>query len=139
MKKNHLLFSKMCKRGISIFAAGAISLSAIPAFSIPVSAANTDLPDLLKAGSVPVSEDTLTQEQPFATGTGGSRSFRIPAIITLENGDLVAAADARYETNGDGGGLDTIASVSSDGGNTWNYSYPLYFPDSKGYAGRSAM
>ena len=138
MKKNHLLFSKMCKRGISIFAAGAISLSAIPAFSIPVSAANTDLPDLLKAGSVPVSEDTLTQEQPFATGTGGSRSFRIPAIITLENGDLVAAADARYETNGDGGGLDTIASVSSDGGNTWNYSYPLYFPDSKGYAGRSA-
>lgn len=62
MKKNHLLFSKMCKRGISIFAAGAISLSAIPAFSIPVSAANTDLPDLLKAGSVPASEDTRTEE-----------------------------------------------------------------------------
>ena len=71
-------------------------------------------------------------------GTGGSENFRIPAIITLENGDLIAAADARWGTWEDGGGLDTIASVSGDGGKTWNYSYPLYFPDSKRYGGRSA-
>ena len=36
-----------------------------------------------------------TYGQPFAPGTGGSQSFRIPAIVTLENGTLVAACDAR--------------------------------------------
>ena len=138
MRESKRFFFKLWKRGISVFAAGVMAFSSIPTFSVPVSAANTDLPDLLKAGSVPASEDTRTEEQPFMPGTGGSENFRIPAIITLENGDLIAAADARWGTWEDGGGLDTIASVSGDGGKTWNYSYPLYFPDSKRYGGRSA-
>ncbi len=86
--------------------------------------------ELLKAGSIPASDDTVTQGQPFAAGTGGSQMFRIPALITLENGNLVAAADARWNTHQDAGGLDTIASVSEDNGETWKYSFPIYFPDS---------
>ncbi len=86
--------------------------------------------NLLKAGSVSVTDENVTENQPFAPGAAGSRLFRIPALITLQNGDLLAAADARWTTNLDWGGLDTIASVSSDGGKTWQYSFPIFFPDS---------
>ncbi len=91
----------------------------------------------LKAGSDQVLPGTTTA-QPFNSGTGGSTYYRIPALITLSNGYLVGAVDARYDTTGDGGGLDTILSVSKDNGDTWTYSYPIYFPDSDGYAGTSA-
>lgn len=74
-----------------------------------------------------------TSRQPFLSGTGGSTNFRIPALITLSNGNLLAAADARYSGTGDGYGLDTIVSYSADEGATWNYSYVNYFNDSKGY------
>ncbi len=91
----------------------------------------------LKAGSD--QEPTgITHGEPFAGGTGGSENFRIPALITLRDGSLMAAADARYATTGDGGGLDTIVSISNDQGKTWQYSYPIYFPDSDGYAGAAA-
>lgn len=71
-----------------------------------------------------------TVDQPFALGTGGSTEFRIPSLVTLNNGDLFAAIDARWNTTGDGGGLDTIVSVSRDQGKNWNYSFPNYFNDS---------
>lgn len=74
-----------------------------------------------------------TSGQPFSSGTGGSTNFRIPALITLSNGNLLAAADARYSGTRDGYGLDTIVSYSKDNGGTWYYSYVNYFNDSKGY------
>ena len=55
-------------------------------------------------------EDGVTAGHPFPKGTGGSTSFRIPAMITLADGTIVAAADARWNTTYDGGGLDTIVS-----------------------------
>lgn len=79
-----------------------------------------------------------TKGQPFSAGTGGSRYFRIPALITLHNGSLLAAADARYSTTVDGGGLDTIISISEDNGTTWHYSFPIYFGDSDGFSGTDA-
>lgn len=136
MKRKHLSFSQMCKRGLSIVVASAMTVSMLPAFSIPVSAkerAVTEKPFIFRAGSIPANESTITQDEPFAPYTGGSQYFRIPALITLQNGDLLATADARWETSGDGGGLDTMASVSSDGGKTWNYSFPFFFPDSDGF------
>ena len=93
---------------------------------------------LLKAGCIPVSSENVTMNQPFESGTGNSQYFRIPALITLPDGTIVASADARWETTGDGGGLDTIAAVSEDGGKTWNYGFPIYYPDSNGYAGPAA-
>ena len=70
-----------------------------------------------------------TAREPFAPDTGGSENFRIPAMVTLADGTLVAACDARWDHTGDGGGLDTIVSRSEDGGNTWQYSFPNYLGD----------
>ena len=71
----------------------------------------------------------VTVSEPFAPGTGGSQNFRIPAMVTLADGTLVAACDARWDHTGDGGGLDTILSRSADRGNTWQYSFPNYLGD----------
>ena len=57
-------------------------------------------------------EDGVTFEQPFASGTGESNLFRIPALATLEDGTVIAGIDARWNTSLDGGGLDTIVSLS---------------------------
>lgn len=74
-------------------------------------------------------QGSTTTEQPFASGTGGSTNFRIPALVTLSNGTLVAAADARWDTTADGGGLDTIVSRSTDGGKNWSYTFANYLGD----------
>lgn len=74
-------------------------------------------------------DDGATQGQPFAAGTGGSAKFRIPAMVTLDDGTIVAATDARWNTTGDGGGLDTIVSRSTDNGATWNYTFANYLGD----------
>ena len=71
-----------------------------------------------------------TTDQPFASGTGGSNNFRIPSLITLDDGSLLAAIDARWNHAGDACALDTILSKSTDGGKTWTYSFPNYFNDS---------
>ena len=73
--------------------------------------------------------DGTTSGQPFAAGTGGSQNFRIPAMVTLADGMIVAAADARWDTTADAGGLDTIVSRSSDNGTTWNYTFANYLGD----------
>lgn len=70
-----------------------------------------------------------TTGNPFVQGIGGSNSFRIPALVTLNNGTLVAAADARWNTTYDGGGLDTIVSYSTDNGANWNYTFANYLGD----------
>lgn len=69
-----------------------------------------------------------TTGQPFKAGTGGSQKFRIPGIVTLNNGRIVASCDARWNTTVDGGGLDTIVSYSDDG-NTWYYTFANYLGD----------
>ena len=71
-----------------------------------------------------------TAGQPFASGTAGSANFRIPSLITLDGGSLLAAIDARWNHAGDACALDTILSKSEDGGKTWTYSFPNYFNDS---------
>lgn len=130
------------KRSVSAAMSSAILIAAVPFCVSSVSAAETEN-TLIKACSIPASEDTKTVGQPFLPGTAGSNNFRIPCLISLEQneehrGSLIAAADARYETPADGGGLDTIASVSCDMGKTWNYSFPIWFPDSEGYASNNA-
>lgn len=70
-----------------------------------------------------------TTGNPFVKGTVGSNSFRIPAMVTLNNGTIVAAADARWNTTYDGGGLDTIVSYSTNNGANWNYTFANYMGD----------
>lgn len=77
-------------------------------------------------------EDGETSDQPFIAGqTGGSNnnSFRIPAMVTLNDGTIVAAADARWTNAYDCGGNDTIVSYSKDNGKTWKYTFANYMGD----------
>lgn len=129
MKKNEK--RKLWKQGLGTALVCGLAVAVFPA-------AKADAADLLKAGPINTTAEHVTQNQPFAERTAGSQYFRIPAFIVTQKGNLLAAADARYSTTGDGGGLDTIASVSTDNGKTWNYSFPLYFPDSDGYIGNTA-
>ncbi len=69
-------------------------------------------------------------DQPCKPGLGGSNQFRIPAIITLTNGWLVAAADVRWSHGVDNpSNLETIVSVSKDNGQTWDWEFVNYFGD----------
>lgn len=74
-------------------------------------------------------DDGITQGQPFTEGIGTCKCFRIPSLITMEDGTLVAAADARWNHTGDGFGLDTIVSRSKDSGETWEYTFANYMGD----------
>lgn len=58
-----------------------------------------------------------------------SNSYRIPALVTLSDGTIVAASDIRWNTTYDGGGLDTLTARSSDGGATWEYTVANYLGD----------
>lgn len=73
--------------------------------------------------------DGTVKDQPFATGVGGSELFRIPAMVTLKDGTLVAAADARWNHTGDACALDTMVSRSADNGVTWEYTFANYLGD----------
>lgn len=130
---SHLWKRSLCI-GLSLTMAASLFSSDLAAAAPTGSAAVAPTP--VKAGSIPMPDDhsTRVEREPFAAGTAGSENFRIPAMITMENGELLALADARYTQFRDGDGLDTIASISGDGGMTWEYDFPFFFPDSEGYA-----
>ena len=70
--------------------------------------------------------------QPFEKGVLGCERYRIPAMITLNNGDVLAAADNRHSHGQDAPqNLDILTAVSSDRCMSWNYSYADYFDDCK--------
>ncbi len=72
-----------------------------------------------------------TEEQPLIADTvGGGKNFRSPALATLPDGTLVAAADARWDHADPAKGVDTVLSYSTDGGENWTYSFPNFFVDS---------
>ena len=61
--------------------------------------------------------------------TTKSQSYRIPSMVTLADGTIVAAADIRWNTTYDGGGLDTLVARSTDGGANWSYTVANYLGD----------
>lgn len=57
----------------------------------------------------------------FNPGDFDSKFYRIPAIVTAANGDLVAVADKRIDTQSDlPGRIDVVCRRSTDGGLTWS-------------------
>lgn len=101
-----------------------------------------DLPaQLAEAAAPPSGQPTGTYATPSdklsGTSSNGPMSdeevssyFRIPALVTLDNGWIVAACDARWpNTNDSPNNLDTIVSVSKDGGETWEWEIVNYFAD----------
>ena len=61
----------------------------------------------------------LEQSTVFAAGDSGYNTFRIPAIVTAANGDLLAFAEGRKNSASDTGDIDLVLRRSIDGGRTW--------------------
>lgn len=72
-----------------------------------------------------------TEGQPYVENeTASSRRFRIPALITLDNGWILSAADARWGSTMDSASnLDGLVSVSKDGGETWEWELVNHLDD----------
>ena len=56
----------------------------------------------------------------FESGKNGYKSFRIPAIVGLPNGNLLAFCEGRVNGSGDFGDIDIVMRRSSDRGNSWS-------------------
>jgi sialidase-1 len=56
----------------------------------------------------------------FKSGTDGHKSYRIPAIISLPNGDLLAFAEGRVNNSADFGDINLVMKRSQDKGKTWS-------------------
>ena len=82
-------------------------------------------------GPVEGGHSGVTQDQPYIPNeTGASRRFRIPAMITLDNGWILSAADARWGSTMDAANnLDGLVSLSKDGGKTWEWQMINHFAD----------
>ena len=63
-----------------------------------------------------------TQSLAFVPTTDNCRFYRIPAMVVDREGNLLAAADRRYESNGDLGNhrIDVAIRKSHDGGRSWS-------------------
>lgn len=84
----------------------------------------------MAAGSSEASKpaDGTTQGRPFVSDNP-SHWYRIPSMVTLDDGTVVAAADARWDGGMDGGGNDVITARSTDNGDTWSYTWAGYYGD----------
>lgn len=56
----------------------------------------------------------------FIAGEEGHKSYRIPAIIQLPQGDLLAFAEGRVLGSGDFGDINIVLKRSTDNGKTWS-------------------
>ena len=56
----------------------------------------------------------------FVSGQEGYKSFRIPAIVSLPNGELLAFAEGRVNNAGDFGHINIVLKKSKDKGHTWS-------------------
>ena len=55
----------------------------------------------------------------FKKGDNGYHTFRIPALIQTQSGDILAFAEGRKNSGGDTGDIDLVMKRSTDGGKTW--------------------
>ena len=71
-------------------------------------------------------EIVLARTTLYRPGDYNSLKYRIPAVITAKNGDIVAVTDKRKFNDGDlPQDIDIVCNVSSDGGHTWTEPYTI--------------
>lgn len=76
----------------------------------------------------------------FKGGDFDSKFYRIPAIVTANDGSLVAVADKRITSNADlPNPIDIVARRSTDGGKTWSDYIVVAEHDSIGGCGDAAL
>lgn len=69
-------------------------------------------------------------QNPFDRGTLSCSEYRIPALLTLRDGSVVAAADLRWNHGTDAPqNLETGVAVSPDGYGGWQYAVPNHLDD----------
>ncbi len=56
----------------------------------------------------------------FVSATDGYKSYRIPAIVALPNGDLLAFCEGRLNGSSDFGNIDIVMKKSKSKGETWS-------------------
>ena len=56
----------------------------------------------------------------FVSGNEGYKSYRIPAIVSLPNGDLLAFCEGRVNNAGDFGHVNIVMKRSTDKGRSWD-------------------
>lgn len=64
--------------------------------------------------------DTCTGSHGVQVGEEGYASYRIPAIVKDQSGELIAFAEGRVDHAGDFGNVDLVYKKSKDGGKTWS-------------------
>jgi sialidase-1 len=76
-------------------------------------------------------EPKISHTDVFRSGAEGYHSYRIPAIVTVPDGTLLAFAEGRKENRSDpgGGDIDLVLKRSADQGATWS---PLMVLDDPG-------
>ena len=88
---------------------------------------------LMLVASVAMPLRVTAQSVVFDTDVDAGQYYRIPAIVQLLDGRLLAIADDRHDSDIDIGGnwgIDILARVSSDGGMTWGA--PIMVADGDG-------
>lgn len=118
-------------KSFGTIAAASLIAAGLAGTAVPATLLANPLMEAQTAASAPaplpsVSSRALsgtTADQPFVSNqTGLSQHYRIPSIITLDNGWLLAGADARWGVYGDSPeNLDGLVSISKDGGKTWEW------------------
>lgn len=75
-------------------------------------------------------QDGTTKEQPFWSGTGGSTRFRIPCLVSLDDGTLVAGlrCQMEYEFRRWWTGIRSYP-VRQTKEKTWHYTFANYLGD----------
>lgn len=72
---------------------------------------------LLACGLIARSQSPVTV---YKSGTDGYKSFRIPAIVSLPDGKLLAFAEGRVNHAGDFGDINLVLKTSTDNGKSWS-------------------
>lgn len=113
--------SKIKRKTLALVLAISMILMSLPISGIAVAGENNTAPFT----------NPFSQEVQFNVNgkTESSHSYRIPSMVTLADGTIVAAADIRWNTTFDGGGLDTLVARSTDGGANWSYTVANYLGD----------
>lgn len=104
----------------------------LSALLLPVSAvgalAGEQPPKTVKSDAPPAANRPYST--PFERGLMGSECFRIPGLLTLNDGTVLASADMRHLTGLDSpNNIDTVVALAPDGLSDWKAAIVNHFDD----------
>ncbi|URL06197.1 exo-alpha-sialidase [Avibacterium sp. 21-595] len=74
----------------------------------------------------------------FQPNQDDARNYRIPSLLTTQNGVVIAAIDKRWQHSADWGNIDTAIRRSFDGGLTWQKSQTVIDLASQSYGDQNS-